>query len=186
MRTKILSRTSSSLAFVPKHRSAQEEDISKLQQFLDKSEKLVVITGAGISTESGIPDYRSEGVGLYATSSKRPIQHKVFLESHSARQSYWARNFVGWPRWSGFLPNINHLSLARWEAAGRVSCLVTQNVDQLHYKAGSRNVIELHGTNSTVLCVNCCHTQSRQSGALQWSEIKMEDHDVADASSIMP
>ena len=76
-------------------------------------------------------------MGLYATSSKRPIQHKVFLESHSARQSYWARNFVGWPRWSGFLPNINHLSLARWEQAGRLSCLVTQNVDQLHYKASS-------------------------------------------------
>ena len=119
MRTRLLSRTSSSLAFVPKHRTAQEEDISKLQQFLDKSEKLVVITGAGISTESGIPDYRSEGVGLYATSSKRPIQHKVFLESHAARQSYWARNFVGWPRWSGFLPHINHLCLARWEEAGR-------------------------------------------------------------------
>lgn len=130
----VSNRSCSSLAFVPQHRSAQEEDIDKLQQFLDQSAQLLVITGAGISTESGIPDYRSEGVGLYATSSKRPIQHKVFMESPAARQSYWARNFVGWPRWSGFLPNTNHTTLARWERDGRLKCLVTQNVDQLHYK----------------------------------------------------
>ena len=116
---------------------------------------------SGISTESGIPDYRSEDVGLYATSTKRPMQHKVFMESSKARQSYWARNFVGWPRWSGFLPNTNHRTLARWEGAGLVSALVTQNVDQLHYKAGSRHVIELHGTNSTVTCMSCCFTQPR-------------------------
>ena len=116
---------------------------------------------SGISTESGIPDYRSEDVGLYATSTKRPMQHKVFMESSKARQSYWARNFVGWPRWSGFLPNTNHRTLARWEGAGLVSALVTQNVDQLHYKAGSRHVIELHGTNSTVTRMSCCFTQPR-------------------------
>ena len=165
MRTRLVSlgtkRSCSSLAFVPRHRSAQEEDIEALQQFLDQSSRLVVITGAGISTESGIPDYRSEGVGLYATSSKRPIQHKVFMESAAARQSYWARNFVGWPRWSSFLPNTAHTSLARWERDGRLECLVTQNVDQLHYKAGSRNVVELHGTNSTVICMRCSHSQPR-------------------------
>merc|ERR1719347_1999517 len=121
----------------------------------------MVMTGAGISTESGIPDYRSEGVGLYATSEKRPIQHKVFMDSIRARQSYWARNFVGWPRWSSFLPNISHRTLAKWEETGRVSSLVTQNVDQLHYKAGSRRVIELHGTNSTVTCMSCTFTQHR-------------------------
>ena len=120
-----------------------------------------IIDGSGISTESGIPDYRSEDVGLYATSTKRPIQHKVFMENKKARQSYWARNFVGWPRWSGFLPNSNHTTLARWESQGKISCLVTQNVDQLHYKAGSRNVIELHGTNSKVVCMSCCFSQPR-------------------------
>ena len=83
------------------------------------------------------------------------------MENKKARQSYWARNFVGWPRWSGFLPNSNHTTLARWESQGKISCLVTQNVDQLHYKAGSRNVIELHGTNSKVVCMSCCFSQPR-------------------------
>jgi len=135
--------------------------IEKLREFLGKVERLLVITGAGISTESGIPDYRSEGVGLYATSVKRPIQHKVFMDSKQARQSYWARNFVGWPRWSSFQPNLAHRTLARWEETGKLSCLVTQNVDQLHYKAGSRKVVELHGTNSTVTCMSCSFTQPR-------------------------
>ena len=108
-----------------------------------------------ISIESGIPDYRSEGVGLYATSSKRPVQHKVFMDNPKARQSYWARNFIGWPRWSSFQPNSAHLSLANWERSGRVGSLVTQNVDQLHYKAGSRSVIEPHGTSSVVTCMSC-------------------------------
>ena len=102
-------RSCSNLAFVPQHKETQERDIELLQQFLNPSKKLLVLTGAGtapyqnllrlltnthctgISTESGIPDYRSEGVGLYATSSKRPIQHKTFMESKKARQSYWAR-----------------------------------------------------------------------------------------------
>jgi len=151
-----------SLAFVPKHKEPQSNDIDKLSDFIAKVERLLVITGAGISTESGIPDYRSEGVGLYATSTKRPIQHKVFMESKLARQSYWARNFIGWPRWSSFQPNTAHKTLAKWEQSGRISCLVTQNVDQLHYKAGSRRVVELHGTNSTVTCMNCTFTQPRQ------------------------
>lgn len=145
------------MAFVPRHRSARDEDIEQIARFLADKQRLVVITGAGISTESGIPDYRSEGVGLYATSSKRPIQHKVFMESARARQSYWARNFVGWPRWFGFRPNVSHAALARWEEQGLVSHLVTQNVDQLHYKAGSRNVTELHGTNSIVTCMSCSY-----------------------------
>jgi len=154
-------RSCASLAFVPQHKEPQNEDIEKLSEFLEPVERLLVITGAGISTESGIPDYRSEGVGLYATSVKRPIQHKVFMDSMQARQSYWARNFIGWPRWSSFQPNIAHRTLARWDEAGKLSCLVTQNVDQLHYKAGSRRVVELHGTNSTVTCMSCSFTQPR-------------------------
>jgi len=154
-------RGCASLAFVPQHREPQSEDIEKLSEFLAPVSRLVVMTGAGISTESGIPDYRSEGVGLYATSEKRPIQHKVFMDSSKARQSYWARNFVGWPRWSSFQPNLSHRTLAMWEETGKMSCLVTQNVDQLHYKAGSRKVIELHGTNSTVTCMSCSFTQPR-------------------------
>ena len=84
-------RGCASLAFVPNHKEPQNEDIEKLGEFLSTVDRLLVMTGAGISTESGIPDYRSEGVGLYATSVKRPIQHKVFMDSIKARQSYWAR-----------------------------------------------------------------------------------------------
>ncbi|XP_023336953.1 NAD-dependent protein deacylase Sirt4-like [Eurytemora carolleeae] len=154
-------RKCSSLAFVPRHSQSRNEDIEKLTEFLTKYNNIFLLTGAGISTESGIPDYRSEGVGLYATSTKRPIQHKVFMESSKARQSYWARNYIGWPRWSNFQPNINHLTLARWEATGRISHLVTQNVDQLHLKAGSRDITELHGTNSVVTCMSCSHRMPR-------------------------
>jgi len=154
-------RKCSSLAFVPKHKVSSEEDVEKLSEFLSKKKRLLVITGAGISTESGIPDYRSEDVGLYATSTKRPMQHKVFMERPLARQSYWARNFIGWPRWSNFKPNLSHRTLAKWEDTGKISQLVTQNVDQLHYKAGSRNVVELHGTNSIVKCMSCCYSLPR-------------------------
>jgi len=156
-------RFSSNLAYVPKHSQPRKQDLEMLQDFLSKSNKLFILTGAGISTESGIPDYRSEGVGLYSTSDKRPIQHKTFMESELARQSYWARNFLGWPRWSSFQPNLSHRSLAKWGDTGRVSELVTQNVDQLHYKAGSRSVVELHGTNSLVTCMNCAFYMPRMS-----------------------
>jgi len=146
---------------VPQHKETDEKDVEKMQEFLHPLKKLLILTGAGISTESGIPDYRSEGVGLYATSTKRPITHKDFMESTKRRQSYWARNFVGWPRWSSFQPNATHLTFASWERLGRVQHVVTQNVDQLHYKAGSKNVIELHGTNSLVKCMSCSYSCPR-------------------------
>ena len=103
-------------------------------------------TGAGISTESGIPDYRSEGVGLYARSSNRPVQYQDFVKHAYIRQRYWARNYVGWPKFGYFLPNSSHKTLALWEKAGKLHWLVTQNVDALHYKAGSTKVTELHGS----------------------------------------
>jgi len=157
-------------SFVPNHNETQEEDINRLEEFLKPLERLFVLTGAGISTESGIPDYRGEGVGLYATSTKRPIQHKVFMDSAKARQSYWARNFVGWPRWSDTRPNSAHLVLAAWEREHRVRRLVTQNVDQLHYKAGSMGVVELHGTNSLVTCMSCNYSTPRVSFQRQLAE----------------
>lgn len=155
------SRPCSSLAFVPKHSQTRQGDIELLQEFLEPVKRLLVLTGAGISTESGIPDYRGEGVGLYATSDKRPMQHKTFMESAKARKSYWARNFVGWPRWSSLQPNAAHLALAGWERGGRLQHLVTQNVDQLHYKAGCKGVVELHGTNSMVTCMSCTYSGPR-------------------------
>ena len=106
----------------------------------------VFLTGAGISTESGIPDYRSEGVGLYARSSNRPVQYIDFVKHAHIRQRYWARNYVGWPKFGYFLPNSSHKTLSRWEDMGKLHWLVTQNVDALHYKAGSKKVTELHGS----------------------------------------
>jgi len=84
--------------FVPKHRSVKPIDIDCFNHFLNKYKSLLVLTGAGVSTESGIPDYRSEGVGLYARSNHKPVQYQEFMRSSYARKRYWARNFLGWSR----------------------------------------------------------------------------------------
>lgn len=102
---------------------------------------------------AGIPDYRSEGVGLYARSGSRPVQHLEFTRSSKVRQRYWARNFVAWPRFSNFQPNATHLALARLQREGRISSVVTQNVDLLHSKAGTKDVLELHGNGYKVICL---------------------------------
>ncbi|XP_003424289.1 NAD-dependent protein deacylase Sirt4 [Nasonia vitripennis] len=145
----------SSLAFVPKCQPAREEDVRMLKHFVNTSGKICVITGAGISTESGIPDYRSEGVGLFATSDRRPVSYQDFCKSDKTRRRYWARNYAAWPRFSLFQPNVTHKWLKNMEDIGKVSCVITQNVDNLHIKAGSKNVVELHGTGYRVVCLSC-------------------------------
>lgn len=142
-------------SFVPDCEPVDQGDVDLLQSFIDNNRALFVMTGAGISTESGIPDYRSEGVGLYARSTNRPVQYQDFVKSEKIRQRYWARNFVGWPRFSSFPPNISHKILSDWEKKGLVHWLVTQNVDALHFKAGSHNVTELHGSSHRVMCLSC-------------------------------
>ncbi|CAG0888982.1 unnamed protein product [Darwinula stevensoni] len=163
MRTASFTQNSllASFQFVPRHYSASDHQIFSLQDFLDRCQKLLVLTGAGISTESGIPDYRSEGVGLYATSTRRPIQYQDFLKSPPTRQRYWARNYVGWPKFASMQPNAGHKTLAMWESNPRLQKIVTQNVDRLHSKAGSHEVIELHGTAYEVLCLKCGHALDR-------------------------
>jgi NAD-dependent deacetylase sirtuin 4 len=106
-------------------------------------------------------DYRSAGIGLYAKTNRRPVQHQDFIRFASARQRYWARNFVGWPRFSSFLPNPTHQCLADWEKRDRLDYLITQNVDKLHHRAGSQRCIELHGTSHTVACLSCHKKLSR-------------------------
>lgn len=101
----------------------------------------------------GIPDYRSEGVGLYARSNSRPTQHFEFIRSPKVRQRYWARNFVAWPHFSNIQPNETHKALARLQRNGHIGTIVTQNVDRLHTKAGSKNVLELHGCGYKVICL---------------------------------
>jgi len=151
----------SSLKYVPKHKDLSEKEIRKLKEFIAKSSRLFVMTGAGVSTESGIKDYRSQGVGLYHTSKRRPMQHSTFISSETARQRYWARNAVGWPMFRKFQPNTVHSYLATLENQGTLHWLATQNVDNLHYKAGSRRVTELHGTVYAVVCLNCHSVISR-------------------------
>ncbi|MCK9250722.1 MAG: NAD-dependent protein deacetylase [Solirubrobacteraceae bacterium] len=112
---------------------------------------VLVLTGAGISTESGIPDYRGPD-GLRRV---RPMQHDEFVGSSDARRRYWARSFVGWQRMASVRPNAGHLALTRLQRAGRVGSVITQNVDGLHQRAGTRDVIELHGALADVLCLTC-------------------------------
>ncbi|XP_062148613.1 NAD-dependent protein deacylase SRT2 isoform X1 [Alnus glutinosa] len=127
-------------------------DVNFLYQFFDQSTKLMVLTGAGISTECGIPDYRSPN-GAYS-SGFRPITHQEFLRSSRARRRYWTRSYAGWRRFTAAQPSAAHTTLASLEKAGQINFMTTQNVDRLHHRAGS-NPLELHGTVYTVVCLDC-------------------------------
>lgn len=121
-----------------------------------QGQHVFVLTGAGISTDSGIPDYR--GAGRVA---KHPMTFDLFMGSQEARIRYWARSFVGWSRIAEAKPNRGHLALAAAEQAGLVQEIVTQNVDALHQAAGSKNVIDLHGRLDRVKCLSCGQLISR-------------------------
>jgi NAD-dependent SIR2 family protein deacetylase len=122
--------------------------------------RVVVLTGAGCSTESGIPDYRGEGRPAFP---RRPIEHRAFVERPEVRQRYWARATVGWSRFSCAEPNAAHRVLAELESAGAVLGVITQNVDRLHHRAGSANVVELHGSLDGVTCLACRVRVERES-----------------------
>ena len=135
--------------FVPENNSQIDTNlILKLQDFIQSKQRIFVVTGAGISTESGIRDYRSEGVGLYAVSTSRPVQHQDFVKSSTNRKKYWARNYTGWPIFSSHQPNNGHYAISMLEKAGKLHWTVTQNVDSLHSKAGSKKLTELHGSSN--------------------------------------
>jgi NAD-dependent SIR2 family protein deacetylase len=123
-----------------------------LAEFLSRAKRLVVLTGAGCSTESGIPDYRSPGG---AWTRHKPIYFSAFVRSAEVRRFYWARSYRGWPRFESARPNGAHHALAELESNGRVHQLITQNVDDLHQEAGSRAVVQLHGRNRLVVCLDC-------------------------------
>ena len=131
---------------------------SQLQQFLEDHQRIFVLTGAGISTASGIPDYRDES-GQWK--HQRPMEFSEFISRSEARQRYWSRSIVGWQRFFPAHPNAAHHALAQLEALGKIEMTVTQNVDGLHQKAGSRNVIELHGTLFSVSCLDCGFSMPR-------------------------
>jgi NAD-dependent SIR2 family protein deacetylase len=113
---------------------------------------VVVLSGAGISTESGIPDYRGPTGSLRA---RLPMTIREFTGSPAARQRYWARSQIGWRRMSGAAPNAGHRAVAELERAGALAGIITQNVDGLHQAAGACDVIELHGSLAWVVCLEC-------------------------------
>jgi NAD-dependent SIR2 family protein deacetylase len=118
--------------------------------------RVVALTGAGLSTDSGIPDYRGPG-----SPRRTPMTFGEFLSGEAAQRRYWARSYVGWARMAHALPNAGHRALADLERTGVLRGLITQNVDGLHGSAGHRSVIDLHGRIDAVICVGCRRTSAR-------------------------
>lgn len=141
--------------------------VEPLARALSESRHLVVLTGAGISTESGIPDYRSPD-GLWARHT--PVYYSDFVRNPAVQRRYWARSLNGYGRFRDASPNAGHLALAALEKAGKLHYLVTQNVDRLHTLAGSTRVLELHGENSQVHCIQCGYREPRTQtqARLEW------------------
>jgi len=124
----------------------------RLAAFLAPVRRLVVLTGAGCSTASGIPDYRDDA-GTWK--QHRPMLYQEFLRHQHNRKRYWARSMLGWRRVARAAPNPAHQALASWESSGRLLGVITQNVDGLHQRAGSRAVVDLHGRLDVVECLDC-------------------------------
>lgn len=121
--------------------------------------RVLILSGAGVSTDSGIPDYRGPET---IKKPRNPMRYQQFVTSASARQRYWARSFRGWENVHRAKPNRGHEALSRLERSGAVSGIITQNVDGLHSRAGSRNVLELHGSLAAVRCLACDAKESRR------------------------
>jgi NAD-dependent SIR2 family protein deacetylase len=138
--------------------ASSDSSTDALVDFVDRHPRLFVLTGAGCSTDSGIPDYR-DAAGDWKR--RPPITFQDFVADERARKRYWARSLAGFRRMRYARPNEAHYSLASLERHGRIAQLVTQNVDGLHEAAGSQNVIDLHGRIDTVRCIGCERRSSR-------------------------
>jgi NAD-dependent SIR2 family protein deacetylase len=139
-------------------RRAGESAFAELVDFVDHHQGLTVLSGAGCSTGSGIPEYRDDAGNW---KHRKPLQLAEFVSCKGTRKRYWAQGFAGWNRISAAKPGAAHVALARLEKAKRIRCVITQNVDNLHREAGSRRVIELHGVMHRVRCLHCGATLSR-------------------------
>jgi len=128
------------------------ESAARLGEWLAPFRRVFVLTGAGCSTNSGIPDYR-DADGQWKRTP--PVTYQAFTGDARVNARYWARSFIGWPRIDDARPNDVHRALAQWESRDGVSMLLTQNVDGLHQRAGSRNVVDLHGRLDGVVCLQC-------------------------------
>jgi len=133
------------------------EDALDRAAALLRGRRVAVLTGAGVSTDSGIPDYRGKG-----TPVRTPMSFQQFRTSERFRQRYWAGSHLGWRRFQSASPNAGHLAITELETAGLVRGVITQNVDDLHLKAGTRHVVDLHGSMHSVSCLECGQTFDRE------------------------
>lgn len=142
----------------------EHDAVHELAGFFGRHHNIVMLTGAGLSTASGIPDYRDkDGVRR----GKPPIQGPEFRRNGAARKRYWARSMVGYPTLAAAMPNAGHHAIAALQARGRLGAVVTQNVDGLHRRAGSVGTVELHGSIHAVVCLDCGADFARSAIQLQ-------------------
>jgi NAD-dependent SIR2 family protein deacetylase len=132
--------------------SEERDNRKALQAFFAKNRRITVLTGAGISLAGGIPTYR-DAAGTWQHSE--PVKHQEFLQEPARRQRYWARSMRGWPPVRDAQPTAAHAALAALERRGQIELLITQNVDRLHQRAGSQQVVDLHGRLDRVRCLDC-------------------------------
>ena len=144
----------------PTQSPAFEEAVAAL-----RGRRVAVLTGAGVSTDSGIPDYRGAGAPV-----RSPMTFQQFLADLDYRKRYWAGSHLGWKRFSAASPNAGHKALADLELAGLVDGIITQNVDGLHLRAGSQRVVDLHGSMDRVVCLTCGQYYARGGVADQITE----------------
>ncbi|MDI6814247.1 MAG: Sir2 family NAD-dependent protein deacetylase [Desulfitobacteriaceae bacterium] len=138
-----------------------EKLILRAAELIAQARKVVAFTGAGVSTESGIPDFRSPG-GIWE--KYEPVYYQDFLTSAEARKKYWLRSRATYPVIREAKPNPTHLALVELEKMGKLDCIITQNIDRLHHKAGNspEKIIEIHGTNAYVICLRCKKSYPRE------------------------
>jgi len=162
-----------------------EHDLDLLSELL-RGRPAAVLTGAGLSTDSGIPDYRGEGAP-----KRTPMTFQTFVSDERARKRYWAGSHLGWRVFRAAGPNLGHTSLARLEESAAITGVITQNVDGLHTRAGSRHVVELHGSMDRVICLDCGQAFGRDSIAARLEAANPvlmagDGTDSADAVRIAP
>ncbi len=148
-----------------------------LREFVGRHPRLLVLTGAGCSTDSGIPDYR-DATGAWKRQD--PVEFAPFMRDPLVRARYWARSLIGWRSFGTAAPNAAHHALAALERAGRVCLLVTQNVDGLHQAAGSQRVLDLHGRLDTVACTTCRQSLARE----DWQRLLEEPTRLGSGSTL--
>jgi NAD-dependent SIR2 family protein deacetylase len=146
---------------LPERDRAAADDIDRAADLLT-GRRFAVLTGAGVSTDSGIPDYRGEGAPV-----RTPMTFQQFLSGEEFRKRYWAGSHLGWRAFRSATPNEGHRALADLEISGNVNGIITQNVDGLHLRAGSLRVVDLHGSMDRVHCLNCGQVFARESVAEQ-------------------